>query len=229
MVASSEWPEVDFLRNPDRTLRAGVILMGGETEVIDVMPIDLLHGISKKFLGDFKEVFGEENVEHGLDIEFHWVNETGKTAKLTSNIKIEPTDSFDTCPPLDIVLVGAHNSTHHTLTQAELAYLRKAYEESKAFITVCGGMMPALEAGILAGKTATAPLMLLDHLKQNTGTTWEAKRYVRDGKLWTSGALFNGVDLIRAFVLHVWGTGEKKKMVEFCLDFGSVPVRSVDY
>ena len=80
-----------FLRNPDRTIHAGVVLMGGETEIVDVMPIDMLHGMSKKFMGDFAEFYGKDIVDQGFDIKFHWVNETGKTARLTSNIKIEAT------------------------------------------------------------------------------------------------------------------------------------------
>jgi transcriptional regulator GlxA family with amidase domain len=138
-------------------------------------------------------------------------------------------DSFETCPPLDIVLLGAHNPVMHTLTEAELAYLRKSYEQCSAFITVCAGMLQAQEAGILAGKTATAPKFLIDQLKkEDPRTKWVEKRYVKDGKLWTSGALFNGVDLMRAFILDTWGK-ERKEMVELCLELGSVPVRSVDY
>jgi transcriptional regulator GlxA family with amidase domain len=117
----------------------------------------------------------------------------------------------------------------HTLNEAELAYLRKAYEKCSAFIAVCGGMLQALEAGILVGKTATAPKFLIDRLKKDDPrTNWMEKRYVKDGKLWTSGALFNGVDLMRAFILDTWGK-ERKEMVELCLELGSVPVRSVDY
>jgi transcriptional regulator GlxA family with amidase domain len=130
---------------------------------------------------------------------------------------------------LDIVLLGAHNFTQYKLSEAELSYLRKAYEKCSAFITVCGGMMQAHEAGILAGKTATAPRFMIEQLKeQDPRTTWVEKRYVHDGKLWTSGALFCGVDLMRAFVVETWGV-EKKQMVERCLELGCVPIRNVDY
>ncbi|KAH7108655.1 class I glutamine amidotransferase-like protein [Dendryphion nanum] len=221
--------EVSFLRNPSRVLHVGVILMGGETEIIDVMPIDMLHGMGKKFIGDFSEMFGKALVDQAFDMEFHWVNEKGNTARLTSNIKLEATDSFESCPPLDIVLLGAHNPTMHTLNEAELAYLRKAYQDSSAFITVCGGVLPAQASGVLVGKTATAPRFMLDILRKNDPrTTWVEKRYVTDGKLWTSGALFNGVDLMRAFIIDTWGK-EREELVSMCLEMGSVPVRNVDY
>ena len=43
----------------------------------------------------------------------------------------------------------------------------------------------------------------------------------------TSGALFNGADLMRAFIIDTLGT-ERKEMVEFHREVGCVPVRSVD-
>jgi hypothetical protein len=83
--------ECSFLRNPGRTIHAGVFLVGGVTELIDVMPMDLLHSMNKKFIEEFAEVFGKKAVDQALDMEFHWVNETGKTAKLTTNIMMEAT------------------------------------------------------------------------------------------------------------------------------------------
>ena len=70
------------------------------------------------------------------------------------------------------------------------------------------------------------------------GTDWVEKRWVRDGKLWTSGALLNGMDLMRGFGEEVWGGKEEKEekeekghgsLVGFMLDMGCFPVRDVDY
>lgn len=136
-------------------------------------------------------------------------------------------DSFATCPPLDIVLMGAHNITYH-LNEAEKVFIRKAYEECAAFITICGGFLSALESGLLEGKTATGPRLMLDDLRQMApGVNWIEKRWVRDGKLWTSGALLNGLDLTKAFVTEYWG-GEGT-LVEFSLALGAYPDRDVDY
>jgi hypothetical protein len=76
------------LSNPGRAIEAGMILMG-ETEILDVAPIDLLHGISKKFVNAIP--LPEELKAKALDINFHWVTETGAAAKLTSNITMEAT------------------------------------------------------------------------------------------------------------------------------------------
>jgi hypothetical protein len=77
------------LSNPGRTIQAGVILMGGETEILDVAPIDLLHGLSTKFISVLP--LSDELKAKALDINFHWVTEKGEPANLTAKIKIPAT------------------------------------------------------------------------------------------------------------------------------------------
>ncbi|PMD37917.1 class I glutamine amidotransferase-like protein [Hyaloscypha variabilis F] len=220
------------LSKPHRPIRAGVILANSqhrrETEILDVAPIDIFNALTKKFVHNFPEhVLPEHLRAQALDFEFHWVNETGKAAHLTAGGIINPTDSFATCPPLDIVLMGAHD-VGYNLNDAELAFIRKSFDECVAFITICGGFLAALQAGLLEGKTATGPRPMLDGLRQMApGVKWVEKRWVRDGKLWTSGALLNGLDLTRAFATEYWGG--KDTLVEFCLELGSYPVRDVNY
>ena len=79
------------LSNPGRTIRAGVILMG-ETEILDVAPIDLLHGLNKKFAAVLP--ISDELKAKALDIEFHWVTEKGEAAKLTAGISLNATVSL---------------------------------------------------------------------------------------------------------------------------------------
>jgi hypothetical protein len=76
------------LANPGRTIHAGVILMG-VTEILDVAPIDLLHGLSKRFVDALP--LSDELRAKALDIDFHWVTEKGTPAKLTANITLQAT------------------------------------------------------------------------------------------------------------------------------------------
>jgi transcriptional regulator GlxA family with amidase domain len=102
-------------------------------------------------------------------------------------------------------LYGAHHSGYN-LTEAELAFARKAYESCAAFISICGGIEIPLRAGITKGKKATGPRFMLEQYRQwEPETEWLEKRWVHDGKLWTSGALTNGQDLMHAFTHELWG------------------------
>ena len=135
-------------------------------------------------------------------------------------------DSFETCPRLDIVLMGAHNMAYMP-NEAELDFIRKSYEGCTEFITICWGSRAPMMAGLLHGKTATAPRPLLEMLKKTApDVNWVDQRWHRDGKLWTSGALLNGTDLMRAFATETWG---EESLAGTILDIGGYPRRDVDY
>ncbi|KAK8050138.1 hypothetical protein PG994_011868 [Apiospora phragmitis] len=200
------------------------------TEILDVAPIDLLNGMTKAVLDNVPAEFSPADFKtKALDIGFHWVSETGqRTSRLTSGLSVVPTDSFATCPPLDIVLMGAVLQEGYQPTEAELAFVRKCHEDCSAFLTICAGMMVPLQAGILKGLTCTAPQAMLPMLREKAPeTNWVEKRWARDGKVWTSGVLLNGQDLMVAFVREYWG-GEGS-LGEAVIQLGSWPLRSVNY
>ncbi|KAF1968164.1 class I glutamine amidotransferase-like protein [Bimuria novae-zelandiae CBS 107.79] len=209
------------LSNPGRTIHAGVILMG-YMEILDVAPIDFLHGMGKKFSQLLP--ISDELKAKALDIEFHWVTEKGEPGNLTAGISMNATDSYDTCPTLDIVLIGAY-FPDYTLTEADLAFIRKTYDESAAFMTICGGFLAARIAGVLEGHTCTAPRYMIDILrKEDPRTTWVEKRACRSGKVWTSGALLNGLDMMREFAKTYW-----PELTEVCVPLSGWPERSLEY
>ncbi|OAA55749.1 ThiJ/PfpI [Cordyceps fumosorosea ARSEF 2679] len=201
------------LSNPNRTIHVGVILMNSVTEALDVAPVDLLHGVSQRFIEDMPTLIPEPFKTQGLPIDFHW-------------------DSFAKCPPLDIVLVGAHHIDYR-LSDAELAFVRKSYDACTAFMTVCGGIQVAVQAGLVDGKTVTGPRFMLSELRAAApdATAWVEKRFVSDGKLWTSGALHNGLDMMAAFMRHTWPgkEGGMPSLVDFGLVLGSGLNRDIDY
>lgn len=211
------------------------------TEILDVAPIDLIHGLTKEFANELP--LPDAIKAQAVDIEFHWVNEKGGPARLTSNVTLQATvslvlrmlgvnaevetkHSFETAPKLDIVLIGA--SFGYDPNEAELAYIRKAHKDCFAFLTICGGFDPALKAGLLEGKTATAPRFLIERLRQsNPEVNWVERRWACDGKVWTSGTLLNGTDM-----LGEWGRrtfGAEGSLMGILQEMGGVPVRDVEY
>ena len=63
-----------------------------ETEILDIAPVDMFNGISKQNLQDWPaEIIDPRLKEEALDIKIHWVNQTGKPAKLTAGLTLQPT------------------------------------------------------------------------------------------------------------------------------------------
>lgn len=84
-------------------------------------------------------------------------------------------------------------------------------------------------AGLLTGRTATAPRMMLEELKKSAPhVNWVEKRWVQDGKLWTSGTLLNGMDLMTNFIRQTWQVKEDSFIEYMLRTVGSVD-RDVDY
>lgn len=141
--------------------------------------------------------------------------------------KIQSQHSFTTCPPIDIAIMGA-NVLQYTPTAAEIAFVQETHESCAAFIFICGGFLIGLQAGLFSGKTVTAPRPFIEGLKkQAPDVKWVTKRWAQDGRIWTSGALLNGTDLMREFVTQLWG-GEGS-LAEFAMRLRGYPVRDVDY
>jgi len=88
--------------------------------------------------------------------------------------------------------------------------------------------LAALGAGLLEGQIATAPHPMVEYLRSvHPEVNWVTKRWARDGRIWTSRALLNGADMMKAFVTEVWG-GEGS-FAEFGLKLGGYPCRDIDY
>lgn len=117
---------------------------------------------------------------------------------------------------------------NYAMTQGEVEFIRKCNEDCAAFFFICGGFMCGLQAGLFTGKTATAPRFIVEQLRHsNPEVNWVEKRWAHDGKIWTSGALLNGGDMMKAFALETWG-GEGS-LAEFTMRLGGYPDRDVDY
>ncbi|KAL8836776.1 MAG: hypothetical protein Q9176_006099 [Flavoplaca citrina] len=108
--------------------------------------------------------------------------------------------SISTCPPLDILLIGGPAPTYRP-SEAIQHFIQTQYQHVRHLLTICTGYIPALYSGVLDGKTVTAPRGLLPMLKEEKpDVKWVEKRWVRDGKVWSSGAVANGMDMMACFM-----------------------------
>lgn len=80
-------------------------------------------------------------------------------------------------------------------------FIREKFAEAEAVLLVCTGVFPVVRCGVLNGKRATATREFIPQLAQEfPDVKWDEKRWVRDGKIWTSGAVTNGIDMVAAFI-----------------------------
>ncbi|KAL8858070.1 MAG: hypothetical protein Q9178_005395 [Gyalolechia marmorata] len=206
-------------------LKVGVLLCS-VVQLMDVSPLDMLGMLDKHYVGGTD--FSKHLVAKALDIEYCFINETGESPNpMTAGFKLAVTHSIENCPPLDILLIGGPDPSYRP-SKAVQDFVQKQYEHVRALLTVCTGYLPALYSGILDGKTATAPRDLLPMLKEEKPEVkWVEKRWVRDGKVWSSGAVANGVELMASFMREEFA--EQRELTEIFLEMADFAQRGEFY
>ncbi len=97
--------------------------------------------------------------------------------KLVNEINIEEIDA--------IVVPGGQSAYQLSKNQDVLVFVRTAYLEGKLCAAICSGPSVFIEAGILAGKSATAQFGLKEDLTRS-GAMWLNSKVVVDENLVTS-------------------------------------------
>ena len=212
--------------------------MLSSVQLLDASPVDLFTMCSQDYLHACK--LPDQLCALGLDVEVHIIASggPGTTVSVTGNINWSVTDSLTSAPPLHVLLVpGPHPD--YRISDAEGAFIRKHVqsEGSVALLSVCTGIFPLLQTGLLAGCSATAPRGILPLLRTNAqDVDWVEKRWVhcvRDGgketKIWTSGGITNGLEMTAAFIREWLGGMGKSGIAEIVLDIADVGARGQDY
>lgn len=120
---------------------------------------------------------------------------------------VVPTHTFETAPPLDVLLVPGGIGTRAPNLDEEIAFIKATYPKLHSLITVCTGAGLAARAGVLDGKKATtnkaawaSTTALGPRVKWITHARW-----VQDGNIWTSSGVTAGIDVLFAWLEAVYG------------------------
>ena len=100
----------------------------------------------------------------------------------------------------------------------------------QALMTVCKGVIPVLASGVLAQMTVTVPRLLIPGLVAKfADVKFVEERWWLDGKVWTSGGVSNGSDMMAAFAPEGFARGEGALVVEMVLGMADVGERGQEY
>jgi cyclohexyl-isocyanide hydratase len=162
------------------------------------------------------------------------VAERGAQIRMGNGLTIQPTVTFDSCPPLDILLVPGGSSDNSTAgrrveqkNETALAFVRARAAEAQVTASVCTGAFIAAEAGLLAGRRANTHWAFrneLQELMRERGEAFELvpERVVWDGDLVSAGGVTSGIDLALSVVERIDGA-DARKYVEAALERETPP------
>ncbi|RMZ83945.1 hypothetical protein DV737_g1372, partial [Chaetothyriales sp. CBS 132003] len=127
------------------------------------------------------------------------------TGKLNFQLTADITSSSVAPGTLDILVIPGPDPAARP-SPAMTEFIRShANADTTDILVICTGSFLAAHTGVLDGKTATGPRPLVEsHLKKFfPKVNWtDDRRWVVDesGKLWTSGAITNGLDLVAEYL-----------------------------
>ncbi len=127
--------------------------------------------------------------------------------KNNSGVKIQVDSTIAEVKHLDIIVIpgGAMETLLMTKDTAVINWIKQIDINSKYTTSVCTGAWILGATGLLKDKHATTNWYRAEEMLTNYGAHFEKKRYVQDGKYWTSAGVSAGIDMSLAIVNDLFG------------------------
>lgn len=139
-----------------------------------------------------------------------------------TKLPLQPTVTFNDCPPLDVLCVPGGSGVNALLEdETVLAFIRKQAADARYVTSVCTGALVLGAAGLLKGRKATTHWYAHDFLARFGAVPTEG-RIVQDGNLITAGGVTAGIDFGLAVVAALSGR-EAAEIIQLSLEYAPAP------
>jgi transcriptional regulator GlxA family with amidase domain len=124
------------------------------------------------------------------------IAERDDPVKCYNGMIITPHVSFANVPKLDYLLVpGGMGTRKEVLNKSLIDFVASQAETCRVILSVCTGSFILHSAGLLQSKKATTHFSRLDNLRNLKNVEVVEKRFVKEGKVWTSAGVSAGIDM----------------------------------
>ncbi len=125
------------------------------------------------------------------------IAESSRAIRCAKGLRVLPDETFETAPPLDVVLVPGGQGTRREVSNRILIdWLRRAGAHCRFVTSVCTGALLLHEAGFARGKRVTTHWSFVSQLRERGEIeVLDGPRYVRDGNLVTAAGVSAGIDM----------------------------------
>lgn len=170
------------------------------------------------------DALGPYKVFKAAGLNVFLIGEHTGTITTGDNLQIIVDKSIADVTKLDILVVpgGAEKTVSQTLAPATLAWIQQIDANSIYTTGVCTGAWILGAAGLLQGKAATTNWYRAKEIMTKYGATFQQKRWVQDGKYWTSAGVTAGIDMALAIVLNLFGN-DYTQAVMLLLEYNPQP------
>ncbi len=149
------------------------------------------------------------------DVEIIPVAEKTGPVASTPGIETVAKFDFDSCPPLDMLLLpGGIGTLPQLANEPMLEFLRKRTAAAEVTMSVCSGSALLARAGVLDGRRATSNKLYFQlATSQSDAVDWVTEaRWVEDGPFVTSSGVSAGTDMSLAVIAKLYGRERAQKV-----------------
>jgi cyclohexyl-isocyanide hydratase len=152
----------------------------------------------------------------------HMVWKTTAPVATDAGFAIVPTDSFQSCPQLDVLCVpGGGGQAELMVDEEVLSFLRRQGETARYVTSVCTGSLLLGAAGLLKGYEAGCHWAWRDLLRF-FGAKPKAARVVRDRNRLSGGGVTAGIDFGLTLAAELAGD-EAARLIQLALEYDPAP------
>ena len=156
------------------------------------------------------------------DTALHLVWKDVRPVMTDAGFQIVPTDTFESCPDLDMVCVPGGPGQQVLMQDRQvLQWLVRQGAQAKWVTSVCTGSLLLGAAGLLKGYRAASHWAYRDHLTV-FGATVDKARVARDRNRITGGGVTAGIDFGLEVVAAVRGEAQAKE-IQLFLEYAPAP------
>ena len=155
-------------------------------------------------------------------VKMHYVWKTLEPVPSDAGISLLPTDTFESCPQLDLICVpGGAGQTQLMTDQPTLDFLKRQGERAKYVTSVCTGSLLLGAAGLLNGYKSACHWMWREYLPAFGAIPVNA-RVVKDRNRMSGGGVTAGIDFALSVIAEIWGE-EEAKLIQLYLEYNPQP------
>lgn len=152
----------------------------------------------------------------------HMVWKTTAPVSTDAGFAIVPTDSFESCPELDVLCVPGGGGQAELMSDAEvLSFLKRHGARARYVTSVCTGSLLLGAAGLLEGYEAGCHWAWRDLLSL-FGAKPKAARVVRDRNRLSGGGVTAGIDFALTLAAELAGE-EAARLIQLSLEYDPAP------
>jgi transcriptional regulator GlxA family with amidase domain len=165
------------------------------------------------FCGPF-EVFSAARLdpakrrEEPSPLDVFLVAESADPVTTSGGMRVVPAHTFDTCPPLDVLVVPGGWGTRREVDNPRLLdWIARQAAGARLVTSVCTGSFLLAQAGLLRGRIATTHWASIERMRETYRevAVEDWSRWVEDGNILTSAGIAAGLDMALRVVARVCG------------------------